>query len=233
MLKGAAPRPPPPLPRDALIYTFRGPDKRDHQRNPSTPTTSDEGGVDEDRHWANSARTGDWGMLQSPSQCSTFQHASRAVTAPPRLSCGRLCRAVGRPRRMGGRDRVTEKETLRPRACQMPLTAPSRSRTGSRSPCCASSMMRFATSCVAGSVRSTSLNSRSASSKAVVRTLISSGPKDCCFRSSLIGIDGTPQRTYLSPELRLVQSGTVPQRRGGGLAHPRVRDGTKVRRAEL
>ena len=29
---------------------------------------------------------------------------------------------------------------------QMPLTAPSRSRIGSRSPCCASSMMRFATS---------------------------------------------------------------------------------------
>jgi hypothetical protein len=49
-------------------------------------------------------------------------------------------------------------------ARQKPLTAPSRSRMGSRSPCSAGSMMRFATSCVAGSVRSTSLSSRSASS---------------------------------------------------------------------
>jgi hypothetical protein len=49
-------------------------------------------------------------------------------------------------------------------ARQKPLTAPSRSRMGSRSPCSAGSMMRFATSCVAGSVQSTSLSSRSASS---------------------------------------------------------------------
>lgn len=35
---------------------------------------------------------------------------------------------------------------------RMPITAPLRNRIGSRSPCCASSMMRLATSCVAGVV---------------------------------------------------------------------------------
>jgi hypothetical protein len=67
-------------------------------------------------------------------------------------------------------------------------------------------MMRFATSSVAGSVRSTSRSSRSASSKTLDSTLISSGPKDCWFRSCCSGTDPCSQRTYLRLGTRLVQS---------------------------
>jgi hypothetical protein len=80
-----------------------------------------------------------------------------AIIAAPGLTCQRLRRTAGCPRQTQRRGRGSH---------QNPLTAPSRSRMGSRSPCCASSMMRLATSCVAGSVRSTSLSSRTASSKA-------------------------------------------------------------------
>jgi hypothetical protein len=48
-------------------------------------------------------------------------------------------------------------------------------------------MIRLATSCVAGSVRSTSFSSRKASSKALTRIAMSSGPNDCPFSSSRIG----------------------------------------------
>jgi len=78
--------------------------------------------------------------------------------------------------------------------------APSRRRIGSRSPSCASAMIRLATAVVVGSFRSTSRSARSVSSNAVTIILISSGPKgwgfpDCHLRSSTMGMTSFVKRT--------------------------------------
>jgi hypothetical protein len=88
----------------------------------------------------------------------------------------------------------------------MCLIAPSRRRSGSRSPWDANSMIRLATHSATGSVRSTSFSSRSAASKAVDRTAISSGPNAPLFSSRLIGTTRSLPQGYLrspSPAARL------------------------------
>ena len=97
----------------------------------------------------------------------------------------------------------------------MSFTAPSRRRSGSRSPWDANSMIRLATHSATGSVRSTSFSSRSAASKAVDRTAISSGPNAPLFSSRLIGATRSLPQGYLrspSPAARLwcAQRSTAP-----------------------
>src|SRR3984893_4219914 len=143
-----------------------------------------------------------WGEQDRHRRCE-HHHVSAPHDWPRRTRTHRAAVRVARERSV-----VVAEYDARGRGGQAPLWARSRSRLGSRSPRCASSIISFATSCAAGTVRSTRPSVCNASSNALDRTLMSSGPK-CCWslRSCCIGTDAHSQPTYLILGGRLVQSG--------------------------
>jgi hypothetical protein len=150
------------------------------------------------------------------SLASAASNTGRIVCVSDRPSVGRLVSVVAaRFRRGKARAPQLPNRSSLYLDCETDRTACWRNSMGSRSPCCASSMIFLARASATGPLRSTR-NVPNASSNARTKTLISSGPNEAFCRSRVIGIM-PPNRTFLWVR----HSTYLPSVRGGIRRAPR------------